>query len=310
MTIPYTKPSKTFSEQVALVSGRGLDVGDPKKAEETLARVGYYRLSGYWHPFKQADDRFEAGASLEKALQLYEFDRKLRLLVLDALERVEIGLRTSVTYALGNDLGAFAHENAKSFRMYFGGKPDHEGNHRVTHAEWLAGLYKEARRSTETFIGSFKQKYEGFPSLPIWMATEVMSLGSLSKLYQAMKKPQQQKVATSMHVHFGVARSWFQSLSYVRNICAHHSRLWNRELSIHPQVPRGDTNYSSGDYTHHRRVYLVLLMLRQLTNNHHAGDDWARAMVGLLGAWDGEPRWQNAMGMPVDWRKHSFWEGI
>ncbi len=303
MTVPYGKLALSYADQVQLLVDRGLHVPDRAVAEEVLARIGYYRLSGYWHLFKQADNRFETGAAFSQAVDFYEFDRRLRLLVMDAIERVEIHLRTAITYTLGHDLGPFAHEDTHSFRHDFGDRNGH-----ITHASWLADLHKEAQRSRETFVDTYRTKYDGFPALPIWMATEVMSFGTLSKLFQALKPDHQRAVVTPLGVHHAVARSWFGTLTYVRNLCAHHSRLWNRELSIHPSIPRNDSNFTGTHIANPRRSYAVLLVLRHLTRNHGCGDDWARATQGLLATWDGWRRWQRAMGMPEDWRGNPLWQ--
>ena len=112
----YTKPALTLEQQLSLAQSRGLAVTNRKVALTTLERISYYRLSAYWHPFKKADDTFESGATFEAALALYEYDRRLRLLLLDAIERFEIALRTVVTYTLAHAYGPFAHDDAGGSR--------------------------------------------------------------------------------------------------------------------------------------------------------------------------------------------------
>jgi hypothetical protein len=102
---PFGKPYLTVPEQIALLRSRGMAITDPARATAALERIGYYRLSGYWHPLRQSTpatppsppiilDDFQAGAEFGQVIDLYVFDKKLRLLILDALERVEVGLRT------------------------------------------------------------------------------------------------------------------------------------------------------------------------------------------------------------------------
>jgi abortive infection bacteriophage resistance protein len=111
--VDYAKPALTFDDQIALLQRRGMTFDDLEAARRTLSHVSYYRLSAYWHPFKQSDDSFRPGTRFEEALRLYEFDRRLRLCILDGIERVEVVARTAVTYALSHALGPFAHTRSE-----------------------------------------------------------------------------------------------------------------------------------------------------------------------------------------------------
>ncbi len=127
----YEKPYLTVGEQLDVLESRGLDLGHRGAAEAWLRRVGYYRLSGYWYPFresrKRADgppeilDSFIPGTTLTMVTDLYEFDRRLRLLVLDGIERVEVAVRFQVGHTLGRR-GAFAHADPGSLSDEFAGK--------------------------------------------------------------------------------------------------------------------------------------------------------------------------------------------
>lgn len=306
---PYAKPALTFEQQIALIQSRGLSVPDVDDARTWLERVGYYRLSGYWLPFKH-DGESLAGGSFPEVIRLYEFDRRLRLLLMDAIERVEVVFRTAIAYRLGHAFGAFAHEATSSFRTDFGDPPN-PGRSRppLTHASWLSDLKVEIERSREQFIDSHRAKYTSYPSLPIWIAAEVMTFGTMSKLYRAMLPDQQRAVIAEYSIHHSVAYSWLHTLSYVRNACAHHSRLWNRELPLPPKLPRGDSDWNSAKYTSDRRIYVAILILRFLTRQHPNGEAWACEICRLLRTWEGQVRWQRAMGVPLDWHDHPFWKG-
>ncbi|EPX63883.1 hypothetical protein D187_005013 [Cystobacter fuscus DSM 2262] len=290
---PYTKPALTFDQQLAQLEGRGLRVGDRNLAISALGRISYYRLSAYWHPFKRPDKTFESGATFEEALKLYEFDRRLRLTVLDAIERVEILVRTLVTYTLGHGHGAFAHTKASSFDSAF------------RHSDWYSEVSKEVARAKETFLEHYGATYDGFPDVPIWMASEVMSLGTLSKMFKGMRHPDQSAVTSSWKVHRIVAQSWLHTLSYVRNVCAHHARLWNRELAIKPMLPKHQPEWNT---LNNGRVYSVLCILQRLVQSDPDGTGWAQKVVGLLTELNGLPRWQRAMGVPTNWNTQVFWK--
>ena len=297
MSKVYSKAALSFEAQVALLQSRGMQIADVAAAISTLKRVSYYRLSAYWYPFRSAHDKFGSDATFERAVWLYEFDRRLRLLALDAIERVEIELRTSVTYVLGHKYGALALEDAARFRPGF------------DHLKWRReNLLPEIERSAdkESFLIHFRTNYLGFPSIPIWMASEVMSLGTLSRLMKGMIADDQNAVLARWGLHHTVAESWFHCIAYVRNVCAHHARLWNRDLAIKPMIPKKDPSWDA--IVNNRRVFSVLCMLRQLTRDHGAGDDWSRAATALLREMDGKVAYQNAMGMPPTWSETRFWK--
>ncbi|HSX91371.1 MAG TPA: Abi family protein [Hydrogenophaga sp.] len=296
----YAKPARSFADQLAILQAKGMHIGDVPAAEARLASISYYRLSAYWYPFRsreangQVTSQFEPGTSLDAVLELYEFDRALRLLVMDALERVEVAVRTCVTHHLGMAYGPFGHEDARNFHPGF----DHGG--------WLQKMRAETTQSSDAFVAHFRTNYAGFPVLPIWMGTELISMGSLSRLYKGMRSPDKQAVAGEFHIHARRLQDWLHVLTYIRNVCAHHSRLWNRELAIRPQA-MSEPEWKSPRLPRVDRVYCVLLMLRYLLDQSGNGVGWRKACTALLEPVAANDRWRTAMGMPVDWQHHPYW---
>ena len=294
----YSKPPLTFAQQVDRLIGRGLVVEDRARAEATLARINYYRLSGYWRIFRRADETFRPDGSFDKALAIYEFDRQLRLVLLDMIERVEIALRCGIAYRLAMDCGTYGHEDRRFFHPRF------------NHAAWLDELHRETERSREVFVQHFRETYQGFPRLPIWVAAEVMSLGSLSLLFKGLQTPQRAVLARPWGIPHQVLETWLHSLTFVRNVCAHHGRLWNRELAITPSLPRGHAEWDPNHVPNAKRVYSVLCVLRQLSRSDPCGDGWARRVVALLSWLEGQPGLQKMAGVPAAWRSSVFWSGL
>lgn len=267
-----------------------MTVVDRPAALLTLSRISYYRLSGYWLPFKLRDDTFAPGTKFEAAVALYDFDRRLRLLMLDAVERAEIALRTQITYHLAHAHGTFAQTDPTSFRPEF------------DHARWYSEHLAEVQRAKERFIEHFKTEYEGFPRVPLWMASEVMSFGALSQMFKHLRPEIQDPIAASWRVHRRVATSWCHTITYVRNVCAHHGRLWNRELSIAPMLPKE----AKWQAVRPKRAYAILCMLRHITASDH-GDGWAESVRSLLRECEGFPDRRGGMGVPHDWATSEFW---
>lgn len=297
----YNKPAVSFADQLELLKSRGLVVGDDPIALSQLSSISYYRLSAYWYPYRERNehgsvgDNFIEGTSFEDVINLYEFDRHLRLLVIDALERIEVYIRTLISYQLTHAYGAFGHNDPTNYHPNF------------KHAKWLASLSREAERSSDAFIAHYKNKYSGFPELPLWMITEVMSLGSLSFAYKGLKHTDKKAISNQLGLHHKSLADWLHKLTYIRNVCAHHSRLWNRELSLRPSRPRG-TAWNTPITPRNDRVFYVLLMLRYLLKTTSNGLDWCKRCNELLEPIARVEKWRNAMGMPENWEEHPLWK--
>lgn len=296
----YIKPALTFEQQVNQLEARGLIISDRLKAVKTLTYISYYRFSGYCYPFRKYDenkkisDDLIEGTTWDEIIRFYEFDRRLRLLILDAIERVEVTIRTQLTYHLAHKYGALSHVNASIFHSKF------------NHASWLAKVEQETERSSDEFIKHYKREYKDFPKIPIWMLTEIQSLGSLSLLYQGLIPDDKRSISAYFKLHAKRLESWLHTLTYVRNVCAHHSRLWNRELAIRPDVAK-EAEWKPPITPRNDRVFYVLLMLRHLLSTTSNDQYWVNQVNLLLAPFAEHRKWRAAMGIPDTWRKHPIW---
>jgi abortive infection bacteriophage resistance protein len=279
----------SYREQVDLMSSRGLQVRDPSEAAEFLSRVSYYRISTYFMPFQTERDRFAPGSSFDAVVELYRLDEELRNGLFAALAQVEIALRTRFVYALAKGWGPFAHYLPGLMRSDF------------DHKEWLDSLEREVDRAREPFIRHYRETYEGFPRLPLWMAVEVMSLGSLSALYSGLLPEPRRRIVEGFGLSHQVFRSWLHFLSYLRNVCAHHARLWDRELAIRPEIPRKDASWRKLSIAN-TRVFCVLPVLEWITSWLRLSDailDEVRRTMGCIRVIN--PRFSRMMGMTQHW---------
>lgn len=287
----YTKPALKFEEQLDLLRNRGLTVRDPGRALRWLHSVSYYRLSAYCLPFK-GGEVFRPGTDFNDIAGLYIFDRKLRLLVLDAIERVEVAIRTAVTYEVAHAYGPFGHADPVNFAPGF------------DHTRFMDELLDEEQRARETFASHFRKKYPEDEHLPVWMATELLSFGTISKLFQALEPRIRKTIAVSYGVDAQFLGSWLHALTYVRNVCAHHKRLWNRWLAIRPRFPS-----RSLAWPHHvpdnRKIYAVLVVLRHMLCTVSPNALWRDRLFALVA---GHPKLPlDAMGIPDDWQQRVTW---
>jgi abortive infection bacteriophage resistance protein len=225
----YSKPSRTPEEQLLLLKDRGLTIEDEAKALHILRHISYYRLSGYWYPLLQEPKslhRFKNNASFNNAFKLYCFDRELRQLLLGEIEKIEVAVRAQMINTLSHAFGPLWYADTKRFN-----------NHRSRHDKILQKLSEDFENSQEEFILAFRRKYSD-PYPPCWMIMEIASFGQISTLYSDMRGGKSKRIIAK---HFGLDdttfASWLHCIVYLRNLCAHHSRFWNREFGVSPQIP-------------------------------------------------------------------------
>jgi abortive infection bacteriophage resistance protein len=316
--VPYNKPHLTFDQQVQQLIDRGLAVQDRQAAIEGFRRIGYYRLSAYWYPFRDADendqvlDRFRPGYTLDHVLALYNFDKKLRLLIMDAMERVEISVRVEIAYHLGAK-DPFAHTKPDTLNPDFTKPKNKKANSRSHYDEWRLDEQQHYWRSSERFAEHVASKYR--PPMPIWISVELWDFGMLSKFFAGMTVADKAQIAEFYGVpDWQVMESWLRSLNHARNIAAHHSRLWNRNLDDQSKMPKLGA-MPRFDHLHRdlvrmtSRVYSVLCILTQLLERIDLDDGWTTRLRDHLDAFPQVPRvGLEQMGFPKNWRSEDLWQ--
>lgn len=304
----YSKPWKSYEEQLDQLVSRGMAVGDRALALDYLERIGYYRLSGYWFAFRErsgplillADDgrkpkkvkvetllfdQFKPGATFQNAVDLYVFDKQLRLLALDALERIEVALRVDVSHVLGR-LDRFAYLKPEFFHEDFSSKLDKDSG-LTRHHEWLGKHAQLINRSKEEFVRHNKAKY-GLP-LAMWVACEVWDFGTMSTLFKGMREAEQDTIAGQYGISNGrIFATWLRSLNYLRNVCAHHSRLWNRNIVDQPRLPSATEHpwvapFEANEHAR-ARCFLLLRIARHLMRVINPRSSWSERMRAHLRA--------------------------
>lgn len=275
-------------------------IPDRDRARHYLAHLNYYRLRGYWHRFEQAPvggkHQFIQGAVFEDALSLYVFDRQLRLLLLDAIERVEVSVRTRWAYVLAMRYGSHAHLRQDIF----------QDRHRYQHC--LESLGEEINRSHESFIEHYRNTYSDPPLPPIWAVCEVMSLGQLSQWFTNIKRHADRKdIASAYGVDESVVRSFLHHLTHVRNLCAHHNRLWNRRFTVSMKIPQWPKDIAASfNPSMNRNLYNTLVMLGYLLGRISPDSKWLTHLKQLMAAHlQARPE---EMGFPKDWENQDFWK--
>ncbi len=296
----YLKPPLSIDAQLEQLQQRGLFIGDEARANRYLQRVGYYRLMGYLHTQRvPGSDNFRQNATFEDAISLYEFDRGLRDLVMEAVGHIEVAIRTLLTYHFAHAFGPFGHLEARNLAFRGSG-----------HQDWLKGVLNEVSRSRETFIDHYKERYSSpeFPKVPIWMTTEVMSLGSLSRFYAALQNREQKAISGVLLIAPPVLANWLHVTSVARNVVAHHSRLWNKELGVAVKRPKAAGWCEREAPYAPTRSFFMLLVLRRLMGATTADSNgWhARVNAHLVGGLTNEAR-VRSIGASEGWQDHLHW---
>jgi abortive infection bacteriophage resistance protein len=294
----YAKPPLTLEQQADQLLARGM-AGDRDLMIARLRSVSYYRLSGYWLPFRNTDDTYKPGTSFDIAWNRYVFDRRLRLLVMDAIERIEVAVRSQLAHHHSLHYGAFAYAT------------DHGTLPKLTpkeHEDFLAHIKEETDRSHEAFAKHFRKKYgDCHDYLPVWMASEVMAFGSVLSFFNGAHRKEKRPVADAFGLPDVVFGSWLLTLHTIRNICAHHGRLWNRELGVKPMIPLKDDYPAWHDpvVVRNNRVFGVLTLCRWCLTRVAPQSRWGERLGELLQAFPDIPRPE--MGFPTNWQECPIW---
>jgi len=343
----YAKPFKTVSEQVALLSSRGMDVGDRDTAEALLRRIGYYRLSGYWYPYREREidddgnvialSTFRPGTTLAQVCRVYDFDRELRTSLFYALEAVEVAIRFQVGHTLGRR-DIFAHRQPTALDPVFVSAasvmhPESEASaladsngitttaledvvgelRKTRHQEWLERFDEQERRSQEAFATHFRSKYG--PHFPVWVATEVMSFGTLAQLYNGAAQDDRERIAASLDLmgkdgkgDAALLSNWLNHIRYIRNLCAHHSRTWNRSFDVELASAAHIPDLAHLGSKSQRRLYGTISVLTFILARVAPEEDWRVRIRSLIQSRTTELGLDlDALGFPSGWQTAEIW---
>jgi abortive infection bacteriophage resistance protein len=295
------KPARTIQDQIALLQSRNLTFRNVADAPHYLANISYYRLKGYW--WEMQDDfvnhHFKSNSYFEDAIDLYNFDRHFRIIVFNAIERIEISLRTKLIYHLSLSYGPEWYLNPALF------------DKQKEFAAFVAKIYSDMGRSSEEFI---VQHFQNHPTEhpESWKGLEVLTLGTLSKLYQNLKHQLPEK--NTIAKEFGLNNqkylvSWLLGITVIRNIIAHHGRLWNRVMinkyDWPPNTPKTLLSYIP-DNNQRRKIFPLLSAILYLNNEISPGHHIKQELVTLFAQY---PNTQlHKMGFPANWQNETLWK--
>lgn len=299
----FSKPAKSFDEQLDLLIERGMDVQNRTEAIHYLAHINYYRLEAYWLPFEtsRTPHKFKEGTKFSVVLDHYLFDRELRLHILDAIERLEVSFRTQWAYHISHAYGPHGYlENSKGLR-----------NDERRFIKDINDIEGHLQRSDEVFIKHYRDTYDELLP-PAWVSCEVISLGLLSRLYSNLRAYRVRRaIAATYQLDESFLEGFLEHLTYVRNMCAHHSRLWNRHFTKKMPLPRGkpaglrDNIYIDSTNKTEHKIYNTLVMIQYLMSVICPDSRWATQLNQLIQKY---PIDTKRMGFPEEWQALPLWQ--
>jgi abortive infection bacteriophage resistance protein len=292
----YNKPPLTHEQQADLLISRGL-IADKLDLICKLKEVNYSRLSAYLDPyFDLTACKYQVGTNFETVWGNYTFDRRLRFVVLDAIERVEISLRAKLVYEFTHQFGAFGYLDKANLPNITSDK----------FQKWLFDINGEANKSTETFILNFRKNYPSSKGFPIWILVEVMTFGKLLTFFNGVNDKIKKTIAASYGTTDEVLKSWLLTLNSIRNVCAHHSKLWDRVLAIKPKIPKRNKHWFAPVQINNSRVFCVLTMLAQLLKIVAPQSNWKERLLDLFNDYKDIPLYK--LGFPKGWENIEMWK--
>lgn len=305
----YDKVATTVEEQMSRLLERGMTCEDHDRMRAFLKTVGYYRLSAYWLPLERppVDGQtrskvFRTGVTFEQVIDTYIFDRKLRLAMMEGIERVEIAVRSRWTNRMTLAYGPHAHMDPTHFRCP------------IRHAERLVKLAREVAGSHEVMIEHYRKTYDRPRLPPLWAATETMTISDLSKWLGETRNPAiQSAVARDLGLPAReLLLGGLELFALIRNICAHHGRLWNRrfvkrlpfirrlkdDIILEPEGETGREQPSN-------LIYNPMVVLLHLLHHQNTDSGFPLRLKTLVETVGDHER--ALMGFPADWRTRPAW---
>lgn len=298
----FIKPPTSIAEQLELLSSRGIIISDNLKATHYLKFISYYRFCGYGIEFEDSlrnnEKRYHVGTTFEQILDRYVFDRKLRLLVIDAVERIEVAIRTAINNELSLKYGSHWYMNASLFIQPF------------KHQDLLQAIKKETghknnQKKRERFIQHYYDKYSDPELPPGWMIAEILSLGSWSMIFaNLLNRDDQKLICDHFFINFNIMTSWLHSLTYLRNLCAHHSKLYDRVFTLKPKIA---VKYRD-QLQNNDRFIAQAVIIKILLNVVSPESSWSSNLYELI---KNHPDVDvGKMGFSKNWQNDLFWSNL
>lgn len=294
----YTKTYTSPSQLVSLLQSRGLYIENVARTENYLRHIGYYRFSAYLYPLLTTPKEihvFKSDATFNQALTMYRFDRHLRLLMFNQIEKIEVAVRSAIVNITSRETGnPFWMTDSSCFYD------------ESQFAKTKQLIDAELSKSREEFIEHFRETYDN-PYPPAWMLAEILPLGVLTKIYDNIKSNQiRKKIAQEFSLTVPVFKSWMTIVTVTRNNCCHHSRVWNRTFALRALTMRRMTRQWIDKPVNQQKVFFSLCIVKYFLDIISPNNDMTEKIRSLLSEYPSID--VNAMGFPQGWENEPLWQ--
>lgn len=231
--IKFIKPACTLDQKIKLLQDRWLIIENVNDAKHDLQHIGYFRMTGYFKFFQKIVDDKQTDVFIEKTtfkqvLNLYIFDRKLRLLTLDAIEKIEVSFKANINDYMSEKFWCFWFLDESLFSLE---KQENKDLHK-----WFIDIVKRIQKDEKAiYVKEYFKKYDE-KFLPGWMVFEELTIGNISTILNILKSEHSKEISKNYNAYYVDVRKWLNLITQVRNISAHHSRLWNNGYKVRPRV--------------------------------------------------------------------------
>lgn len=302
----FEKQALPIDEQIKLLKKRGLIIKDVQIAENALRYIGYYHLSAYMLPFQMGDSTdqhhfFLNKTCFEDILQIYDFDRNLRLLVMNAIERIEIAIKAALINEMSIPYDPHWYMNPDYFTPTF--------NHKLFIQKVQGDIQygQPPNKVNNICLNHYYKTYNNPPMPPCWMTFEALSFSTMSILFTGINLSDRRRVAAVLSLPPQVLTSWLHSLSYSRNICAHHQRLWNRVLTVKPLIPKDRTLAdAAAEMNPNTKFYAQAVLIQKILSIISPETVWKERLYRLINEYHSLPL--KKMGFPKNWYDREYWK--
>ena len=281
------KKHLSIDGQIAKMKDRGLVIEDEEYAKTVLERISYYRLTGYLHDFrKPKSDEYVDGISFNTIVSLYEFDTRLTRLLMFALEDIEETFKTRFAYVLSS---AFPNDPQIYTR-----KKIYRDEEELKKSRRMISSAKKNNRSLP-FIKHHIENYDG--KLPIWVAVEIMTMGTIRALYNNLQRPYQKKIAKKYNTSSVILQNWIENITYTRNHLAHYMRIYNYNFG---RIPSSCNNHPT-QVVYRGRIFDQIMVMKFLYSDTKEWNEYVVPQLNILMNDYRDVIDLRCLGFPEDW---------
>ena len=275
-----------------------MEIVDEQQAQHYLSHIGYYRLSAYMYPLlsiPKEQHLFKSGVTFSKLMKLYRFDKKLRLLLFNEIEKIEVAVRCAIV-----NFGTEMTNNP----FWMTDRNNYSNPFKFNRSLHL--IEEELSHTKEDFINHFKGTYTNrYP--PSLMLTEILPFGVITNIYSNIKdKKIKKRIAQSFGLQVAPFESWHTVITMTRNSCCHHVRMWNRVFSIRATMPNKMSRPWITLPTDQLKVYFDMCIIKYFLDIISPNNDMLDKIIKLFAIFPEIDK--AALGFPVGWEREPLWQ--